>query len=316
MTQAPDLSVVTSLYRSAAHLRAFHERMSAAARAVTESYEIVYVNDGSPDDSAAIVRSLAAADPHVVLVDLARNFGQAAAMFAGLAEAGGAYVFAIDGDLEEPPELLSAFHARLLAEAATTDVVYGVMTARKGGWVERAAGTAFYALLSRLSDVKVAPNQLWARLMTRRYVDAVLEFGETQLYAGGVFQLAGYGQTACPVVKTSKGYSAYTLARRAASALDALTSVSIRPLVYVSLAGLAIACLGILAALYLIFRRLVFTQYLVGWTSLIVSVWLVGGLMIAATGLVGIYVGKTYLEVKRRPRAVVRGVERARENVV
>jgi putative glycosyltransferase len=278
---------------------------------VSDSYEIVYVNDGSPDDSARLVRELSAGDPRVVLVDLSRNFGQGPAMFAGLAEAAGEHVFAIDADLEEPPEVLSLFHQRLAASAGEADVVYGVMTARKGDWLERLAGAAFHRLLYRLSEVQVQPNQLWARLMTRRYVDAVLQFGETQLHAGGVFQLAGFRQLPCPVVKASKGYSAYTLGTRVSSALDALTSSSIRPLLYLSACGLCIAFAGLLGVLYLVLRRIFLAQHLVGWTSLMASIWLMGGLIIAAIGMVGVYVGKTFLEAKQRPRAVVREVVRS-----
>jgi putative glycosyltransferase len=304
------VSIVTSLYRSAAHLNAFHQRMSAAAQSVTDSYEIVYVNDGSPDDSADLVRALAGSDPRVVLVDLSRNFGQPAAMFAGLACAKGERVFLIDADLEEEPELLQLFHRQMVEAAQPIDVVYGVMTARKGGWLERHAGTVYYRLLAGLSPVEVPPNQVWARLMTRRFVDAVLQFGEHQLYPAGVFQLAGFRQLPMPVVKTSKGYSAYTLTRRAAVAIETLTAFSIRPLMFVCLAGILVAGAGLLAALWLVWRRLSSDQFLVGWTSLIVSVWLVGGLMIFAIGLVGIYVGMIHLEVKRRPRAIVREVVR------
>ena len=150
------LSVVATLYRSSRTLDAFYARVSSAAAALTGEYELVLVNDGSPDDSLDVALQLLSRDARVRVVDLARNFGHHKAMMTGLAHARGELVFLIDSDLEEEPELLGAFHDTLRASDA--DVVYGVQATRRGGLFERVSGWVFFKLFNVLSDVPIPVN--------------------------------------------------------------------------------------------------------------------------------------------------------------
>lgn len=300
------LSVVTTMYRSTPYLRAFHERVRAAVLALTADYEIVFVNDGSPDDSLATALAIRDQDPNVKVVDLSRNFGHHKAMMAGLAHADGDFVFLIDCDLEEDPELVARF--RTVMDETGADVVYGVQETRKGGCFERLSGGLFFKVFNFLSSHPIPPNLLTARLMTRRYVDALLEHREREICISGLWACTGFEQVAVPVTKRSRGATNYNLVRKVSLAVNAVTSFSAKPLYYVFYLGCAIIITAGLGIGYLVIGRLFFGIFLEGWLSVILSVWLLGGLTIFSIGLVGIYLAKTYIETKQRPNVIVREI--------
>jgi putative glycosyltransferase len=298
------LSIVATLYRSAAHLDEFYRRVLAAATTVTGDYEIVLVNDGSPDASLETAVALFRQDPHVVVIDLARNFGHHKAMMTGLRRATGDLVFLIDSDLEEEPELLSIFHDTMRRSRA--DVVYGVQAERRGGLGERIGGWLFFKTFNTLSNWPISPNLVTVRLMTRRYVDALLEHRERETMIAGLWAITGFDQVALPVRKHSRSASTYRFGHKIAILVNSLTSFSDRPLVLIFYLGVVIIGLATLAAAYLIIRRLFFGTLLAGWPSLIVSVWLLGGLTIFCIGIIGIYLSKVFLETKQRPYTIIR----------
>jgi putative glycosyltransferase len=300
------LSIVTTLYRSAGSLEEFHRRVSHAAAALTDSYEIILVNDGSPDESRQIAMKLLEADRSIRIVDLSRNFGHHQAMMTGLSYARGELVFLIDSDLEEDPELLAAFHRTLQCQRA--DVVYGVQESRKGGMVERLSGWFYFKMFNLLSDHPIPENLLTVRLMTRRYVAALLSHRERETTIAGLWAITGFKQVAEAVKKHSRGATTYTPGRKLAVLVNSITSFSDRPLVFIFYAGLGIGGGSSLAAVYLVIRRLFFGVALPGWPSLIVSVWLLGGLMLVAIGIVGIYLSRVFIETKQRPYTIVSDV--------
>ena len=302
------LSVVTTLYRSASHLEAFHERMSRAAAALTPDYELVFVNDGSPDESLAVAMGLAAKDPRLTVVDLSRNFGHHKAMMTGLAQANGERVFLIDCDLEEEPELLAAFDAEMARSGA--DVVYGIQERRKGGLVEQVSGNIFFRLFRLLSDDPLPANLTTVRLMTRRYVDALLQHQERSMFIGGLWVITGFAQVGLTVAKGSRQRTSYTFAKKVDIFVNAVTSFSEKPLKLIFYMGLLIFLLALLAAFYLVVRRVFFGVLLAGWPSLVVSVWLLGGLTLFSLGVIGIYLQKVFIETKQRPYTIVRAVHR------
>src|SRR5690606_17924878 len=188
------LSVVATLYNSAAHLAEFHRRASATAQDLAgEDYEIVLVNDGSPDASGALAQDLVRTDPRTVLVDLSRNFGHHKAMMTGLAQACGDRVFLIDSDLEEEPEWLGPFAATMAKTGA--DVVFGVQERRKGGFFERWSGDLFYRLFHLLTGIDIPRNMVTARLMSRRYVNALIRHEEREVFMAGLWHITGFDQT-------------------------------------------------------------------------------------------------------------------------
>lgn len=303
------LSIVATLYQSAAYIDEFHARVSEQAqRWVGPDYEIVFVNDGSPDDSLQRAVALAERDPHVTVVDLSRNFGHHKAMMTGLAHTRGDHVFLIDSDLEEQPEWLAEFAARLRDEQA--DVVFGVQAQRKGGRVETVTGQMFYKVFRALTGVNQPDNIVTARLMSRRYVDALLQHAERELNIGGLWVITGFKQVQQVIRKQASSPTTYTLGRKLSHLVNAITSFSSLPLVFAFYLGLAVSVSALLFIAYLVMRFFFVAAPPDGYTSIIASIWLFSGLIILALGVQGIYIAKIFSEVKQRPYTIVRHVYR------
>jgi putative glycosyltransferase len=306
------VSVVTTLYNSAPYIEEFHRRIVTQIHALQLDYELVFVDDGSPDHAFDVALGIAKKDPHVLVVELSKNFGHHKAMMTGLAQASGDLVFLIDVDLEEPPEVLGEFYQVL--KEKSVDIVFGVQQERHGTWFQRVTGEAFYHLYNLLSTNIIPRNQLRARLMTRRYVDALLRHREQLFMIEILCNLTGFKQIAFPMNKTGyKGVTSYTLARRIRLFINGITMSSNRPLIFIGYIGALIVCL---AAFYSI---IVLIQYLLGmatpdgWTSLIISTWFLGGLTIFSLGIIATYLSVMFEEVKARPYSIVAKVHRGQE---
>ncbi len=298
------LSIVATLYRSAPHLREFYTRIKAAAEKVASDYEILLVNDGSPDDSQEIAEAICAADPRVGLIELSRNFGHHKAMMTGLEHAQGELVFLIDSDLEEEPELLDRFLQAY--QSSDADVIYGVQKERRGGWWERCTGWVYYRLLNWLSSDAIPTNVLTVRLMNRRYVRSLVRHREREICISGLWAITGFRQVPLPVAKLSRNRTTYSLTRKLAIVVNHLTAFSNRPLIFIFYLGCFMLTLSSAAGLYLIARRLFFQRLLDGWPSLMVSIWFLGGLTVFCLGVIGIYLSKMFLETKQRPYTIAR----------
>ena len=300
------LSIVTTLYRSAPYLGEFYRRVVAAAERLTPDFEIVFVDDGSPDNSLAVALGLQRRDPRVRVIELSRNFGHHLAMLTGLSHARGELVFLIDSDLEEPPETLLRF-AEVRRERRA-DVVFGVQSRRVGGWWERLVGWGFYKVFRYLSTDPLPENVMTVRLMSRAYVQALVRHEETELQIGSLWVRTGFRQMAVPVAKAKRPTTSYSFSRRVAVAVNAITSSSNKPLVFIFYLGCLITALSALAVGVLFVERLFLIPMLDGWASLMASLWLLGGLIIFCQGVLGIYLSKVFLESKRRPRVFIREV--------
>jgi putative glycosyltransferase len=301
-----DLSIVTTMYNSAPYLEEFYSRALASAKEITEDFEIILVNDGSPDNSLDLAISLHKKDEKVKIIDLSRNFGHHKAIMTGLAHAKGDLVFLIDCDLEEEPELLPRFYEEF--KRFDADVVYGVQEKRKGKLFERITGGLFYNLINKISSYPVPANVITARLMSQRYVASLVEHRDQEIFLVGLWAITGFKQIPLIANKHDTGNSTYSLRRKISNLVNAITSSSNRPLVYVFYLGSVISGISILAALYFIVRRIFFGVYLAGWPSLIVSIWLLGGITIFCLGLIGIYLSKIFTETKRRPYTIIRDI--------
>jgi putative glycosyltransferase len=301
-----DLSIVTTAYYSAPHLQEFYERSCAAAEQLTQNFEIIIVNDGSPDNSLDVARSIFQTDPRVRVIDLSRNFGHHKALMTGLAHSCGDLVFLLDSDLEEEPELLTPLYQKLSATDA--DVVFGVQERRKGKVFERLSGFLFVKIFNALASPPLPANFITARLMSRKYVSALLQHREREMLLAGLWELTGFTQIPLTVTKHSRGSSTYSTRMKIGHAVNAVTSFSNKPLVYIFYLGCVILLLSTLAALYLIVRKIFFGHLLLGWASLIVSIWMLGGLTIFCLGIIGIYLAKIFIEVKQRPYAIVKNI--------
>lgn len=301
------LSVVATLYCSAKFIDEFHFRVSQAAQQlVGDDYEIILVNDDSPDASLELAVQLSEADYHVKVIDLSRNFGHHKAMMTGLRYARGERVFLLDSDLEDDPSWLLSFSEQLEREKA--DVVYGVQQQRKGKYFERWTGQLFYRLFRFLSGLNLPNNIVVARLMSRRYVDALVQHDERELFMAGLWVITGFEQRAHVIVKRSRDETTYTLGKRVAQLINSITAFSSAPLVGIFGIGCVIFLLSATYTTFLAINWLFLSNPPGGYTSLMVSIWLLGGLIIAFIGVVGIYLAKIYSEVKHRPYTIVRNL--------
>jgi len=309
----PKLSIVTTLYRSAAFIEEFHRRATAAAESLGETFELIYVNDGSPDDSLARARELAARDRRVVVVDLTRNFGHHMAFMAGLDQARGERIFFIDVDLEEQPEWLQLFSETQRKSGA--DVVFGFQPDRQGGWLRRLRGKMFYALFNLLSEQRIPANPCTVRLMTRRYAAALAQLRDRNLFLAGNYAWTGFAQVGVAVAKTAAhAITTYTPLRLLRLFVNAVTSFSAAPLRLIFFLGLAISSVSALLGVAILIRKLLDPSLvLMGWASVMISIWFLGGTIILICGVLGIYIAMIFGETKHRPPYLVREVLRSRE---
>lgn len=301
------LSIVATLYQSAPYINEFHERASASAkRMVGDDYEIVLVNDGSPDNSLDLAVRLTEQDSHVVVVDLSRNFGHHKAMMTGLAHAKGELVFLIDSDLEEEPEWLEAFVRQMNQERC--DVVYGVQERRKGSWFERMSGQWFYIFFKALTGIALPENLVTARVMTRRYVNALLRHQEREVLIAGLWQITGFEQRPEVIKKHNTSETTYTFRHKMSLLVNSVTSFSNVPLIGIFYIGVSISLFALAYITYLVTHWLFLSKPLSGWTSVMASIWLLGGMVISFIGVVGIYLSKIFSETKQRPYTIVRQI--------
>lgn len=304
----PRISILTSLYRSGPYIQELYDRSKAAVETITEDYEIVFVDDGSPDGGNALVQRIIQEDPKVRLIELSKNFGQHRALLAGLQHVRGELVFMIDSDLEEDPELLELFYRTMSEEESEIDVVYGVMKKRKGGLLERVPGALFYSLMSKLSEVSLPRDVMGARLMKAEFVESLLQHGESQPFLGGLFALTGYRQVAVPCEKRSKGSTTYNFRRKVGLALNALLSYSTKPLTCIVGVGAVLTLLGAVALLTVGLRGGSTSPGPVDSGWLLASLWFLSGIIVLAVGIVGVYVGRVFTQVKNRPNAIIRKI--------
>jgi len=307
----PSISVVTTLYRSSKYLDQFVTLCEQALATVgCQRYELVFVNDGSPDDSLAHVLRMRSQRPGIVVVDLSRNFGHHQAAHTGLSVATGDLIFLIDCDLEVSPMVLVDFYREMQAQAC--DVVYGFQETRKGGFVERTGGAVFWKLFNSMSDIPLPPNLLTERLMTRRQVQGLLELGDRNIFLAGMMHWTGFVQIGMPIAKKKReGASTYTFLRRVKLMIDAVTSFSSKPLVWLFNFGAAITTLSFAYGLYLVIDKILHpNQISLGFTTIVALIVLSLGIITMCLGVIGIYLAKVFNQVRGRPMVVIRDVYR------
>ena len=307
------VSVVSTLYHSAPYIAEFVERIRAELKKLTSDYEIVLVDDGSPDDSLRTALAQMGNEPRLQVVELSRNFGHHKAMMTGLERTAGELVFLIDVDLEEPPELLTPFHEKLTKEEL--EVVYGVQGRRKGQLAERVFGWIAWQMIRLMLPITVPRNHSTVRLMTRDYVDALIRHKESRTAIGGLMVITGFKQAGLSFTKGCRSTSSYSIRARLFTLLDSITSFSEMPLYSVFYMGLIVLFISAVIGCLLVVRRLT-GQVLSGWVSTLISVWFLGGLAIFSIGVVGLYVSRIFIETKNRPYTIVRKIhESQRKNV-
>lgn len=301
------------VYNEEAGIQSFHDELLRVVSSIGRDYnfEFVYVNDGSRDRSIELLQAIAESDSRVTVVDLSRNFGHQVAITAAIEASVGDAVIVMDSDLQDPPAVVPELIA---AWEAGADVAYAQRRSRQDSAFKKVTAYWYYRLLDVLSDTSIPPDTGDFRLMSRRVVDALAQFHETNRYIRGIVASLGYRQVAVPFDRGARatGETAYTWRRMIALASDGVFGFSSKPLSLISRTGFVIAALSALIALYAIFVRIFLPELSVdGWAFLATGMFFLGGIQLVMLGIVGAYVGRIYSEVQRRPLYLLNSIYRS-----
>jgi dolichol-phosphate mannosyltransferase len=297
--------VVIPLYNEARVVSELCRRVREAVTTITDDYEIVLVDDGSTDTTWSEVHAAHARDPHVRGVTLSRNFGHQVALSAALDRTRGDAVVMMDGDLEDPPELIP----RLVAKwQEGWDVVYAVKRSRRDSWPMRVAFQAFHALFRRVADIQVPLDAGNLSLLSARVVEVLRAMPERARYLSGLRAWVGYRQTGIEFDRQPRydRHRRMTFFRLVRLALDAIFGFSHLPLRVALLIGLPLSLAAMGIGVWVLYQRLFTTNAITGWASTIASINFIGGAILLTLGVIGEYVARIYDEVKNRPLYVVR----------
>jgi dolichol-phosphate mannosyltransferase len=313
----PLLSVVVPCFNEADVMWETHGRLIGALNQIPDiEFEIIYVDDGSRDGTAAAMREIQALDSRVRTLRFSRNFGHQTAVTAGLEHASGDAVVLIDADLQDPPEVIGEMVARW---REGYHVAYGVRTDREGETrFKLATAKVFYRVLNRMSETEIPLDTGDFRLMDRSVVEVLRSMPERDRFVRGMVAWAGFRQVAVPYRRAARfaGESKYPLFKMIRFALDGLTSFSRAPLRLATWMGFAISAVAFVAITYALVMRLFTNNWVTGWTALFIAVLFIGGAQLLSLGIIGEYIGRIYGESKRRPLYLVeeaRGFEHAFE---
>lgn len=300
------LSVVVPCYNEEENIRAVFERVSAAVKQF--DFELLFVNDGSRDNTAEEVRKIIELDGRVKLIDFTRNFGHEAATTAGVEIAKGDAVVILDADLQDPPELIPEM-VKLWQEG--NQVVYGQRENRKGeSLLKKITAKLYYKILSKITDHPIPENTGDFRLMDRRVVDDFKKLHEKNRFFRGLVSWVGYKQTAIRFNrdKRNAGKTKYNYGKLVTLSLDSITSFSTKPLKWITFMGVVVAVLGFIAGIVFIVQKVFWNMSIEGWTSLAVIILFFSGFQIFLIGIVGEYIARMFIEVKDRPLYLVKEI--------
>lgn len=282
------------------------EFSKVAAQMGNPRFELIFVDDGSSDATAEMLKKFAAGDSRIRYILFSRNFGKEAAMYAGLNEAKGDFITVMDADMQDPPSLLPRMFDALLSGGV--DSVAARRRTRDGEPPARTfCARAFYKVLNTLSPLKFTEGARDFRLMTRRVLDAVLELPEYNRFTKGIYEWVGFKTKWIEYdnVERSAGRTKWSFFGLAVYSIDALTSFSTIPLAIAAVVGIAFCALSSVAIVFLAIRQLIFHNSAFGWTSTVCILFFLSGLQLFCLGVLGQYMSKIYLETKHRPHYIV-----------
>ena len=303
------LSIVVPCYNEEENVSYFYEELLKNQNFFDEceiSLEIIYVDDGSGDGTVAEVKKLREKDGRVHLVSFSRNFGKEAAIFAGLENAGGDYVVLMDADLQDPPSLLPEMFSYM---EQGYDSVATRRVSRKGEPPVRSFfARMFYKLIKKISRTEIMDGARDYRLMTRQMVDAIISMKEYNRFTKGIFGWVGFRTRWLEYenVERARGETKWNFWKLFLYSLDGITAFSTVPLMLASVMGVFFCVIAFLMIIFIIVRKLIFGDPVSGWPSLVCIILMTSGVQFFCTGILGQYLAKTYMEVKRRPIYLVR----------
>ena len=296
-----EISAIIPSYNEQDNVGLMYERMTKTLSKISPDYEIIYINDCSKDQTLLRIKELAAKDTHVKYLSFSRNFGHQIAVSAGLDYCSGKAVVIIDGDLQDPPELIEQMYEKYMEGYK---VVYARRTSREGEtWFKKATAKIFYRLLASMTSIDIPVDVGDFRLIDQVIVKHLRNMPEKSKYIRGQISWIGYKQTFVNYHRDARiyGKTNYPLRKMLRFALDGITAFSDKPLKIASGLGIVAAIVSLLALVYALVAHFCFNSTITGWTSLILSVLFIGGVQLITIGIIGEYIARINNDVRNRP---------------
>ncbi|MDN3492606.1 glycosyltransferase family 2 protein [Winogradskyella bathintestinalis] len=303
--QENEISVIIPVFNEAENLQLLYDRLIRTLSSITEHYEILFVNDGSTDNSGSKIFTIAQANANVFYIELSRNFGHQIAVSAGLEYCNANCVVIIDSDLQDPPELISELYAK---HKEGFDVVYAKRQKRKGeSFLKKLTAKLYYRVLKNIVSFDIPLDAGDYRLISKKVVEAIIRMPEQNKFLRGQIAWLGFKQTYVLYNRDSRqhGKSGYTYGKMFRLAFDGITGFSDKPLLFVSRLGFIISIFSFLLIIFAIFSHYILKQTITGWTSLIISAAFIGGIQLLSIGVIGEYISRINNNVKDRPLYIV-----------
>ena len=301
------LSIVTTLYKSLPFLEKYIQEFSDILLSMNiTDYELLFVNDGSPDQSLEYLLKCQKSNNKIVIVDFTRNFGHHYALQAGIKEAKGDYIYLSDNDLETPSSFFKECWDTLIENEV--ELVYGVQETRKGHFIEKFGGKIFWQSMNLMSDVHIPPNLLTECLMTRLFTEKLLSLGDANIFLDGMIHWVGLPKNELTVKKGQRETkSTYTFSKRLDLLFQAVTSFTGKPLVWVFYIGISLIIVCFVLILILIIQKFYLGLNIeLGWTSLILINVIILGITSTFMGMLGMYINKIFTQVQNRPNYLIK----------
>lgn len=300
------LSIIIPVFNEEGNLSKILDRIKVVCEAITSDYEIIFINDGSKDNSILLIRELSKKYPFIKYINLSKNFGHQAAVSAGLEHVTGVYTVIIDADLQDPPELIIEMHQKALLGY---EVVYAKRNTRKGeSKFKLITAKLFYRILDAMTSTKIPLDTGDFRIMHSSVVDVVNQMPEKNKFLRGQIAWLGFNQTFVEYNRDERhtGETGYPLKKMFKFAMDGITSFSAFPLKLASWLGFVVAIVSFLMILYALYSRFILKDYEIGWTSVIISILFLGGVQLICLGIMGEYISRIFDNVRNRPLYVIK----------
>ena len=303
--KSPEISIVVPLYNEEKNIRLMYDRLVSSILKITSNFEIIYVNDGSKDNSFLELVKLSKEDERVKYINFSRNFGHQIAVTAGLDYSKGTVVVIIDGDLQDPPEVIPEMYAK---HKEGFEVVYGQRLKRKGdNFFKKITAKYFYRILKKITSINIPLDTGDFRLIDQKIVKDLKNMPEQNKFLRGQIAWLGYRQTSIFFERDERkfGETGYPFSKMLKFALDGITGFSDVPLQFVTKTGIFISFISFLVILYAIFSHFILERTITGWTSLIISSMFIGGVQLISVGIIGEYISRINKNVQNRPLYIV-----------
>jgi polyisoprenyl-phosphate glycosyltransferase len=309
-----DLSVIIPIYNESGIIEELNDRLIKACRLITDNFELIYVNDGSKDNSFEILVQVTQTNKECNYINFSRNFGHQIAVTAGLDACRGNSVVIIDGDLQDPPELIPELYAK---HKEGYEVVYAQRKSRSGESIfKKYTAKIFYKLLRKLTNVNIPVDTGDFRIIDRKVVDALKNMPEQNKFLRGQIAWIGYRQTAVLFDRQERkvGTSGYPFSKMLKFALDGITGFSDRPLAFVTRMGFWVSFFSFIVIIYALLSHFVLRQTITGWTSIIISTMFIGGIQLFSIGIIGEYISRINNDSRNRPLYIIESAHLEKTN--